>query len=111
MPDLGRFLEWATLAESCGYDLIGYGDSQCLLPELHVALAATTTVTHRALLCPTVTNPITRHPAVTASAFGALQQLAGGRMRYCVGTGDSAAWLVGERPARVDQIAEHCRAF
>jgi 5,10-methylenetetrahydromethanopterin reductase len=111
MPDVGWYLDWARLAEACGYDLIGYGDSQCLLPELHVALAATATVTSRALLCPTVTNPVTRHPAVTASAFGALQQLAGGRARYCVGTGDSATWLVHERPARVDQIAEHCRAF
>jgi 5,10-methylenetetrahydromethanopterin reductase len=63
------------------------------------------------VLCPTVTNPLTRHPAVVASAFGALQQLAGGRMRYCVGTGDSAAWLIGERPATVNMVAEHCRAF
>jgi 5,10-methylenetetrahydromethanopterin reductase len=111
MADVRRYVEWAGLAESCGYDLLGYGDTQCLLPELHVALAAAAGVTNRALLCPTVTNPITRHPAVVASAFGALQQLAGGRVRYCVGTGDSAAWLVGERPASVAMIAEHCRAF
>jgi 5,10-methylenetetrahydromethanopterin reductase len=110
-PDVRRYIEWAQLAESYGYDLLGYGDTQCLLPELHVALAATAGVTDRALLCPTVTNPLTRHPAVVASAFGALQQLAGGRVRYCVGTGDSAAWLIGERPASVDRIAEHCRAF
>jgi 5,10-methylenetetrahydromethanopterin reductase len=111
MPDVRRYLDWARLAESCGYDLLGYGDTQCLLPELHVALAATAGVTDRSLLCSTVTNPLTRHPAVVASAFGALQQLAGGRVRYCVGTGDSAAWLIGERPATVTRIAEHCRAF
>lgn len=111
MPDVNRYLEWARCAESYGYDLLGYGDTQCLLPELHVALTAAATGTDRVLLCPTVTNPITRHPAVAASAFGALQQLAGGRARYCVGTGDSAAWLIGRRPASVDGIAEHCRAF
>jgi 5,10-methylenetetrahydromethanopterin reductase len=111
MADVNQYVKWAQLAESSGYDLIGYGDTQCLLPELHVALAAAAGATNRTLLCPTVTNPITRHPAVVASAFGALQQLAGGRVRYCVGTGDSAAWLIGERPASVDKIAEHCRAF
>ncbi len=111
MPDLRQYVKWARFAESCGYGLLGYGDTQCLLPELHVALAAAAGVTERVLLAPTVTNPITRHPAVAASAFGALQQLAGGRVRYCVGTGDSATSLIGERPATVGMIAEHSRAF
>lgn len=106
-----RYQEWARAAEAQGFDLIGYGDSQCLLPELTVALAATATVTERVLLAPTVTNPVTRHPAVAASAFGALQQLSGGRARYCAGTGDSAVWTVGERPAKVDDFAEYCQAF
>src|SRR5437764_3644081 len=109
--DVPAYMAWARLAEDCGYDLLGYGDSQCLLAEMTVTLAAMATVTERVLLCPTVTNPVTRHPAVAAAAFGALQQLSGGRARFGIGTGDSAVSLLGERPARVDDIADYCRAF
>ena len=105
--DVGRYVEWARHAEQLGYDLVGYGDSQCLLPDIHVALAATAAATQRTLVASTVTNPVTRHPAVVASAFGALQQLAGGRVRYCVGTGDSAVASLGERPATVDGMRAH----
>lgn len=110
LGDIGSYVEWAALAESCRYDLLGYGDSQCLLPEMSVALAAMATVTSSVTLCPTVSNPITRHPSVLASAFGALQQLSAGRAALCLGSGDSAALSIGERPARLAQLAEYARA-
>ena len=110
-PDMASYVRWARLAESCGYDLLGYGDSPCLLPELYVALTAIAGATERPLVCPTVTNPLTRHPAVAASAFAALQQVSGGRARFCIGTGDSAALTIGERPASVDELAAYARAF
>jgi 5,10-methylenetetrahydromethanopterin reductase len=110
-PDMASYVRWARLAESCGYDLLGYGDSPCLLPELYVALTAIAGATERTLICPTVTNPLTRHPAVAASAFAALQQVSGGRARFCLGTGDSAALTIGERPASVAELAAYARAF
>jgi 5,10-methylenetetrahydromethanopterin reductase len=111
LPDVRQYMAWARSAESAGFRLLGHGDTQCLLPELHVSLAAMATATDRVLLCPTVTNPLTRHPAVAAAAFGTLQQLSGGRARFGIGTGDSAVTLLGERPARVDHVADYCRAF
>jgi alkanesulfonate monooxygenase SsuD/methylene tetrahydromethanopterin reductase-like flavin-dependent oxidoreductase (luciferase family) len=110
-PDIASYVEWARLAESSGYDLLGYGDSQCLIPEMSVALAAMATVTTRARLCPTVSNPITRHPSVMFSAFGALQQLSAGRTCFCIGTGDSAALSIGARPATLAALAEYAAAF
>jgi len=110
-PDVPSYVRWARLAESCGYDLLGYGDSPCLIPELYVGLTAMAAATEHALLCPTVTNPLTRHPAVAASAFAALQQLSGGRARFCLGTGDSAALTIGERPSSVADLAAYARAF
>ncbi len=107
-PDIPSYVRWARLAEASGYDLLGYGDSPCLIPELYVGLAAMAAATERPLICPTVTNPLTRHPAVAASA---LQQLSGGRARYCVGTGDSAALTIGERPAPVSELAAYATAF
>jgi len=111
MHDVRQTMQWAELAESCGFDLLGYGDTQCLLPELDVALAAMATVTERVLLCSTVTNPVTRHTAVAASAFATLQQLSGGRIRYCVGSGDSAVGLVGAAAAGLGGLEAHSRAF
>ena len=37
-----------------------------------------------------VTNPVTREPAVTASAHATLQDISGGRMVMGMGRGDSA---------------------
>ncbi len=111
LPDVDAYRRWASLAEGCGYDLVGFGDSQCLIPELCVSLAAMAAVTERVILCPTVSNPITRHPSVMAGAFATLQQLCGGRARCGLGTGDSAAWSIGERPATLSQLTEYAEAF
>jgi 5,10-methylenetetrahydromethanopterin reductase len=111
LPDVGSYQAWAKVAEACDYDVVGYGDSPCLIPELAVTLAAMAAVTDRVVLCPTVSNPITRHPSVAASAFAALQQLSGGRMWFGMGTGDSAALSIGERPATLADLAEYATAF
>jgi 5,10-methylenetetrahydromethanopterin reductase len=110
-PDMATYKEWAIAAEEAGYDLLGYGDSQCLIPEMNVALAAMAGVTDRAWLCPTVSNPITRHPTVAASAFSALQELSDGRTRFCLGSGDSAALSIGERPSTLRELEDYGRAF
>jgi 5,10-methylenetetrahydromethanopterin reductase len=47
-----------------------------------------------------VTNSVTRHPAVTASAAMAVQDVAGGRMFLGIGRGDSALAHLGRSPAR-----------
>jgi 5,10-methylenetetrahydromethanopterin reductase len=57
-----------------------------------------------------VTNPVTRHPAVTAGAMATLQQVSGGRAFLGIGTGDSSLLNIGERPARIDAFAAYCRA-
>jgi len=110
-PDVPSYVRWAALAEACGYDLLGYGDSPCLLPELYIGLTAMAAATERALICPTVTNPRTRHPAVAASAFAALQQLSHGRARFCLGTGDSAVLTIGQRPSSVADLTAYATAF
>jgi 5,10-methylenetetrahydromethanopterin reductase len=108
MPE---YLEWITVAEDCGYDLAGYGDTQNLLPDAYVALAAMAMRTSRIKLCTTVSNPVTRHPSVAASGFAALQQLSNGRAIFGIGTGDSAVRNMGGRAATVDQIARYCKSF
>ena len=54
----------AKLAEKVGFDWLGMADSQSLFRELFVSLAMVGQATERLMIGPSVTNPLTRHPAV-----------------------------------------------
>lgn len=95
------------LAEAVGFDYIGIADSQSLFRELFVSLTVAATETKRVHLGPSVTNPLTRHPAVTASAIASLQELSEGRAFLGIGTGDSAILNLGLRPARMRALREY----
>ena len=56
------------------------------------------------MLGPGVTNPVTRHPAVTASAAATLQVETAGRAVLGIGRGDSALTQIGRRPVHVDEL-------
>ena len=51
-----------------------------------------------------VTNPGTREPTVTASAFATLQAISGGRMVIGIGRGDSARRTIGLKPVKLDEF-------
>ena len=84
-----------------GFDYVGIADSQSLARELYVTLGVVAASTGRVMLGPTVTNPLTRHPAVAASAIASINELSGGRAFLGLGSGDSAVLNLGLRPARL----------
>src|SRR5262245_1378252 len=86
-------------AEDSGFDLLGVADSQSVFRELYVALTLAARETSRIRLGPLVTNPLTRHLAVTASAISSVDELAGGRAILGLGSGDSAIYTIGAPPA------------
>jgi 5,10-methylenetetrahydromethanopterin reductase len=55
--------------------------------------------TKRAMIGPRVTNPVTRHPTVTASAIASIDELSDGRALLGIGTGHSALLNIGQTPA------------
>src|SRR5262249_44757189 len=69
-----------------------------------LTLAATNTQTLRLGL--NVTNPGTREPTVTGSAFATLQDVSGGRMIMGIGRGDSARRVIGYKPTTVAQVEQ-----
>ena len=91
----------ARQAEDEGWDGLGLVDSQNLAgdPYVELAMAASTTTTLQ--LATAVTNPVTRHPAVAATAIATVQGESGGRAVLGIGRGDSALAHLGLSPAPV----------
>lgn len=101
------YVEEIRTAERLGMDLVGAGDTQASYRELYVSLTVAALQTERVMVGPMVTNPVTRHPAVTASAMGAIDRLSSGRAVMGIGTGGSAVWNAGLPPARIDDFREY----
>lgn len=102
--DLRGLAGRARLAEEVGFDYIGIGDSQSLFRELYVSLSVVAMHTERARLGPTVSNPLTRHPAVSAAAIASIDELSGGRAFLGLGSGDSAVLNLELPPARLAEV-------
>jgi 5,10-methylenetetrahydromethanopterin reductase len=110
VKDYDWYRRWLQVAESCGFEMLTTGDSQSLWADPFVSMAVAAERTARPRLGITVSNPMTRHPAVVASSLVALQDLSGGRMIYGLSTGDSALRAIGVQPARVAELEEFARA-
>jgi 5,10-methylenetetrahydromethanopterin reductase len=54
-----------------------------------------------------VTNPVTRHVSITASALVTLQELSGGRILAGIGIGDSAVKTLGQKPVSRATLAQY----
>lgn len=105
LPDL------AGAAEAAGFGALRIGDMQSTTRELYTALTVIATATSRVDIGPGVTNPVTRHPAVVASALASLQELSGGRAVLGIGTGDSALELAGVRRTGLADLEAYIRGI
>jgi 5,10-methylenetetrahydromethanopterin reductase len=99
-----RTVELARRAEAWGFDGVAVADSQNLNADMWIVLGLIAAATERISLGPGVTNPATRHPAVTASAAGTLQLESDGRVVLGIGRGDSALTQIGRRPVSVAEL-------
>lgn len=98
--------EWCRAAEDCGFERVGLVDSQSIYRELYVTCAAGLQATGRVSIGPRVTNALTRHPSVTASALVTMAELSGGRVFAGIGTGDSALINIGLKPIKLAALGE-----
>jgi 5,10-methylenetetrahydromethanopterin reductase len=105
----GAILADAQLAERLGYDAVWLGDAQLLWRELYVMLGAVAARTTTVALGSSITNPVTRHPSVTAGAIATLHELSGGRARLGIGVGGTSTGMVGVPPATRAQLAAYVR--
>ena len=97
----------AQRAEAAGWHGMLVVDSQNLSADSYVGLTYAAVGTERIGIGTGVTNSVTRHPAVTASAAMAVQDVAPGRMYLGIGRGDSALAHLGRSPARLRQFERY----
>ena len=85
----------AAYAEAAGFDSVWVPDSQLMWRDTFVALSLAAASTTRITLATGVTNLVTRHVSVVASAALTVQELALGRFMLALGAGRSAAGMIG----------------
>jgi 5,10-methylenetetrahydromethanopterin reductase len=88
----------AQLVEADGWTGQVFMDSQSLTADPYVVMGNWAANSERLKLATYVTNPLTRHPAVTAAAAATLQAISGGRAVLGIGRGDSALAYLGYAP-------------
>src|ERR1019366_4775719 len=95
----GTAIACGQAAEAEGFDGISFGDTQNLAADPFSGLCLVAAHTGRLRLMVGVTNPVTRQPAVTATAIATVQVESAGRAVLGVGRGDSSLGHLGSRPA------------
>lgn len=103
--------DFAERAERVGWDGMAVVDSQNLSGDVYVALTIAASRTERLGLATAVTNPVTRHPAVTASAIASVHAFSNGRATLGIGRGDSSLAHLGRAPASVGVFASYLDAL
>jgi len=98
---LQKMIQLAKLSEDLGYSHVWIGDSHLIWREAYVNMAAAALNTSNIKLGTGVTNPLTRHPSVVASAYATLEELAPGRFIVGIGLGDSSVETMGMKPAKL----------
>lgn len=94
------------LADSLGFNTLWMLDSHLLFHEVYTIFGALSVSTSRIRLGTAVTNPLTRHVTVTASAFATLAALTGNRATLGISVGDSALRAMNLEIAKVSTLAE-----
>ena len=103
---LPKMVQLAKVTEELGYSHIWVGDSHLIWREAYVNMAAIALSTARVKLGTGVTNPLTRHPSVVASAYATLEEYAPGRTIVGIGLGDSSVETMGMKPAKLSFFEE-----
>jgi 5,10-methylenetetrahydromethanopterin reductase len=98
---LQKMIQLAKLSEELGFSHVWIGDSHLIWREAYVNMAAAALNTSKVKLGTGVTNPLTRHPSVVASAYATLEELAPGRFIVGIGLGDSSVETMGMKPAKL----------
>ncbi len=108
-PPHTRFVELMQLAEKNGFEYGWTYDSHILWHDAYPLLTLLAVKTDKLKFGHCVTNPGTREPTVTASAYATLHAISGGRAVMGIGRGDSARRVIGYEPVKMAEFEASCR--
>jgi 5,10-methylenetetrahydromethanopterin reductase len=98
------FGDMVTEIDALGFDQLWVTDSSLHARNSYAYLTLAATRSARLSLGTAVTNPVTRHPAITAAAAATVDEISGGRMILGIGAGDRPLLALGMKPASVDSL-------
>ncbi len=95
----GEFCRMVEEIESLGLGHLWLTDSSLHARNCYSYLTLAATRSSRLLLGTAVTNPLTRHPAITAAAAATVDEVSGGRLILGIGAGDRPLLALGFQPS------------
>ena len=107
----GDLINWVKTAEGLGFDRIGIADSPALYRDVWISCVHVAQATSHLPFGPWVTNPISRHPVITASAALSINELAPGRVCIGIGTGNSGVYNLGEKASSLKRLKTYVEAL
>lgn len=102
-----RMVAKVKLAEDLGYDTAWLIDSPLVAREVYVTMTACALATSRIGLGTGVAVPYLRHASVTAGTFATLNDIAEGRLKFGIGTGNSAMRTLGLAPVKIRDMESY----
>ena len=97
-----RFAEMVEEIDGLGFDHLWLTDSSLHARNAYAYLTLAATCSERLTLGTAVTNPLTRHPAITAASAATVDEISGGRFVLGIGAGDRPLLALGMKPAAVE---------
>ena len=96
----------ARLGDEYGFDMVGIADTPGNAMDPWVAMTLAIAATTRVRLATCVTNLVTRHPSITASAAASADLASGGRTILGIGAGHSGVANIGGVPVGPEALRE-----
>ena len=109
--DPPEFVELVRWIEELGYDDLWLTDSSLHAGDCYVYATIALMSTSRLRVGTAVTNPLTRHPAITANAVASLSDVAHGRVVCGIGVGDRPLGEIGLGMASIATLRETIEAL
>ncbi len=101
---ISHTVEIIETAEELEFNSVWVADCQLSMKDCYTALVLAAVKTSKILLGTGVTNPVTRHPTTLANTFAALQEVSNGRAMLGLGSGWTAVFSIGLKPATIKQL-------
>jgi 5,10-methylenetetrahydromethanopterin reductase len=106
-----EFVTMVERIEARGYDHLWLTDSSLHARNSYAYLTLAATRSSRLQLGTAVTNPLTRHPAITATAAATVDEISEGRMILGIGAGDRPLLALGLLPAKLASVRRSIAAI